>query len=234
MSLAIETSQRRGGVAVCDRNGRINEANLASGRGHDDQLLPTIDQLLRKASMRPHELERIAVSIGPGGLTGLRIALATAQVMAEVTGAVVIGVPSALSAAYGTDRTGRMLVALAARGESFWATALERDEPDGEWRLAQAHAAGLPENPMLLDASALNVNAYNLVLADEFLPAEARARCEAGSCPIIAPRFTAGQCLRAIESSLVHPEDSPLNLLPIYPRPPEAVSLWEQRNRHRS
>lgn len=231
--LAIETSQRSGGVALRDRAGTVYEELIESGRGHADQLLPTIDRVVSNAGLTPRDLEWIAVSIGPGGFTGLRVATATVKMIAEVTAARVIGVPSALVAAYGTDLTGRILVALASKGETFWATAMERASKNDAWQMIPAEVVGWRENPQLLPASDFDPAPYNGVLADAYLPAEARRRCEAASCSLIEPRFTAGQCLRASDFLLSQFDESPLSLLPIYPRPPEAVTLWQQHQKSR-
>ncbi len=227
--LAIETSQRAGGVALRDRAGSVYEEPVEPGRGHAEQLLPTIDRVMSNAGLRPRDLEWIAVSIGPGGLTGLRIATATVKMIAEVTAARVVGVPSALVAAYGTDLTGRILVALASKGGTFWSTAVERASKDDAWQLTSAAMIGWRQNPQLLPASDFDPAPYNGVLADAYLPEEARHRCETASCSLIEPRFTAGACLRAGQFLMNQFDASPLSLFPIYPRPPEAVKLWEQR-----
>lgn len=232
--LAIETSQRIGGVALRDANGRVHEEMLAPKKRHDDDLMPAIDRTFRRAGCSSRDLDEhgaVAVSVGPGGFTGLRIAIATAKMLAETRRAKVIAVPSALVAAETcerdiTSKADSLMVALAVKDDSFWCTILKRDESTG-WRLRAQ-----PDNPALVRGADSDLAAVNLVLADEFFPSEARARCEAQGIPVIEPRFSPSACLVAASRMADAGEfTDPLHLLPLYPRPPEAVSLWERRGK---
>src|SRR6185503_7170285 len=120
--LAIETSQHQGGVALCDARGEVQVETLSSAKRHDDDLLPAIDRLMRRASASPRDLAAVGVSIGPGGFTGLRIAISTAKMFAEALGAQLVAVPSALVAAEGHSGKSPFLVGLASKGESCWMT----------------------------------------------------------------------------------------------------------------
>ncbi len=60
--------------------------------GHTTRLLPLASELLAQAGLRWAELERIAVGVGPGTFTGLRIGVATARGLAQSLGAEVVGV----------------------------------------------------------------------------------------------------------------------------------------------
>ncbi|MFO0875018.1 MAG: tRNA (adenosine(37)-N6)-threonylcarbamoyltransferase complex dimerization subunit type 1 TsaB [Phycisphaerales bacterium] len=95
--LAIETSQRGGGVAVRGRDGSIVEEPLRDGASAE--LAVIVDRAVRRAGLSPRDLRAVAVSIGPGGFTGLRVAIATAKMLSEALGATVVAVPSALVAA---------------------------------------------------------------------------------------------------------------------------------------
>ncbi|MCI0437109.1 MAG: tRNA (adenosine(37)-N6)-threonylcarbamoyltransferase complex dimerization subunit type 1 TsaB, partial [Gemmatimonadetes bacterium] len=80
----------------------VERVESAAG-GHGDDLLPAIGRLFERAGLKPHDLAggggAVAVSIGPGGFTGLRIGIATAKMLAESLGAKLVAVPSALVAA---------------------------------------------------------------------------------------------------------------------------------------
>lgn len=77
--LAFDTSTIFGSIALA-REGKIcAEYTLRDKKTHSERLLPSIDALLSKLSMRRSDIEAIAVSIGPGSFTGLRIGLATAK-----------------------------------------------------------------------------------------------------------------------------------------------------------
>lgn len=224
--LAIETSQRVGGVALRTAEGRIHEQTFGVGQRHDDALMPTIERLCREAGVRSGEIAAIGVDIGPGGFTGLRIAIATAKCLAEVTGARLAAVPGAMVAAASYGGRGPVLVASACKGSSFWLTRLERDAA-GHWDIAG--------EPALVEAEAFDPSHATTVLADAHFPEQARQRCHNASVPIDEPTFAAPACLRAAERLIEQGRFvDPLRLEPIYPRPPEAVSLWQKRMREES
>ena len=85
--LAIETSQRRGGVAVRDAAGDAHTEALAARRVHDVDLIAAVDRLFARLGLEPSDLGVVGVSVGPGGFTGLRIAVSTAKMFAESLGA---------------------------------------------------------------------------------------------------------------------------------------------------
>ena len=106
LTLAIETSNPANGPGEVAIGARAAEGTSVlaieqvTPRGrHDDALMPAIDAALKRAGATPRDLKRVAVSVGPGGFTGLRIAVATAKVIAEATGAHVAPVRSAHVAA---------------------------------------------------------------------------------------------------------------------------------------
>jgi tRNA threonylcarbamoyladenosine biosynthesis protein TsaB len=220
--LAIETSQRCGSVALRDPRGNIHQEMMRTAARQDDDLLPALDRLMRRAGLQPRDLSNgaVAVSIGPGGFTGLRIAVSTAKMLAETLNVRLLAVPSALVAAEVCDLRDPILVALSAKRESFWSTRLTRR--DGHWTISG--------EPRLLDAATIDLHEIVAVIADEHLPDQARQRFLESKLPILESRFAATACLavgsRMLEAGLV---TDPLRLLPLYPREPEAVTLWNQR-----
>ena len=217
--LALETSQRGGGVALSDAAGTHHVESLLAERRHDDDLLPAIDRLLDRTTVDRHAFEAIALSIGPGGFTGLRIAVSTVKMMAYALGCPVIAVPSAIVVAEGsidpeTPIGARALVPLASKRGSVWMTTLER-EPD-RWRIIEE---GLRE------VDAVDVPADTIVVADAHQPDALRMGA-------IEARYDAAACLReALRRFSDGETDDPLTLTPMYPREPEAVSLWNARRR---
>lgn len=99
--LAIETSTRVGGAALLDGDHLIAEYTLRVPTTHSEQLMVTVDRLLTESGWKIGELQGVAVSIGPGSFTGLRIGVSTAKGLALALGLAVIGVPTldALAAA---------------------------------------------------------------------------------------------------------------------------------------
>lgn len=221
--LAIETSQREGSVALRDQQGTVHLEQLQSARRHDDDLLPAIDRLMARCGLKPSDLSSVAVSVGPGGFTGLRIAVTTAKMFAEALKVHLVAVPSALVAAEGTPGGAlARLVALAGKADTFWATMLQRPAIGEPWQIIG--------EPALMDHQQMPITGIDEVLADDHLPAAARQVCEQAGLSITPPQFSAEACLRVAQPLLEArgPVD-PLYLVPIYPRQPEAVSLWQAR-----
>lgn len=236
--LAIETSQRGGGVAVACADGRL----LAEERTESapEELMATIDRLMRRAELVPPALRSIAVSIGPGGFTGLRVAISTAKMLAESLGTSLVGVPSALVAA--ANLTGSAgdtaLVLLAtkrARGAdrsdsaaTTWATILvwSADDPVG-WRLDRhEHGGG-----RLLQVSSLPLATTRFVVGERSLLPSAAEASELAGVGWREPTFDPLACLAAATRWLAeHGAIDPLRLVPLYPREPEAVALWRERH----
>lgn len=120
MLLALETSAERGGVALFDGGALVGEADVAESERHAASLLLCLDGLLARVSRKFGEVERIALAIGPGSFTGLRIGLATALGLAFGTKRTLVPVPTlaALSLqAGGADRVATLVDAR--RGEVY-------------------------------------------------------------------------------------------------------------------
>jgi tRNA threonylcarbamoyladenosine biosynthesis protein TsaB len=94
--LAIESSGRHSSVATLwgDADGvRLMRQTLLTGDERTAQVLaPTIQQLLTAAEWSPKSVELVAVTVGPGSFTGLRIGVTTAKAFAYAVGAEVVGV----------------------------------------------------------------------------------------------------------------------------------------------
>lgn len=184
-------------------------------RRDDDDLMPAIDRLCARAGVRPGDLERVAVSVGPGGFTGLRLAVVTAKFICEATGAGCVAVPTALAARRRVASVGVAAIALASKGVSAHVTVL-----DDRGRLVGP--------PGVRDAAGMDefVRTFapiGVLVADAHLPAPLRQWAEARHVPIEPLVLDAAACVEA--SAGIAPID-PALLAPQYAREPEAVSKW--------
>ena len=92
--LAVETSTLTGAVAILDGERVIGESRLNIAVTHGERLLAAVDALLRAAGWGLADVEALAVAIGPGSFTGLRIGVATMKSLAFATGRPLAGVPT--------------------------------------------------------------------------------------------------------------------------------------------
>lgn len=77
--LALDTSTSAGSVAISDGKNIITEYSPNSEKSHSETFLPMIDKILKMVKFRIQEIDAIAIAIGPGSFTGLRIGLSTAK-----------------------------------------------------------------------------------------------------------------------------------------------------------
>lgn len=92
MILAIDTSTALTGVACYQPTGVLAEAVWQSGRNHTAQLLPQITLLLQHVGRTPADLTAIAVALGPGSWSGLRVGMSVAKGLAFAGGLALIGI----------------------------------------------------------------------------------------------------------------------------------------------
>lgn len=92
--LGINTSTLEGSVALMSEKGLICEYFLHVEATHSERLLPSIDLLMREGRLHFQDLSGIAVAIGPGSFTGLRIGLASAKGLAMASSLPLIGIPT--------------------------------------------------------------------------------------------------------------------------------------------
>lgn len=82
--LAVDTSSKICAVAILEDNKVIDEIKLDNGKTHSENLMPIIKEILDRNSLNLSSFNLIAVSVGPGSFTGIRIGIATIKPMAEV------------------------------------------------------------------------------------------------------------------------------------------------------
>jgi tRNA threonylcarbamoyl adenosine modification protein YeaZ len=124
--LAIDTSTSAIAVALHDGTRTLAEHTTLDARRHTEHVAPGITAVLAEAGRRPEDVEAVAVGVGPGPFTGLRVGTVTATVFAHARGIPVHGVCSLDALAHEAVRTGAVagefVVATdARRKEVYWA-----------------------------------------------------------------------------------------------------------------
>lgn len=130
--LAFDTTTDSGSVALLDHDRLMGEYLFSGARAHSERLLIMIDRLLADSGCSMAAIDLIAVSLGPGSFTGLRVGISTAQGMALAAGKAVIGVPTLEVIAFQARGCGRQICPMIiARGQEVF-TGLYRFSDRGE------------------------------------------------------------------------------------------------------
>jgi len=155
--LALNAASAACSVAVWSSRRILAHRSRAMTEGHAEALMPLVLETLAAAELGFHSLARIAVGVGPGSFTGIRIALSAARGIGLATGLEVVGVDSFSAVAAALDpalrRNRSLLVAIDSRrseifGQFYDATAALRGEP---LVLAPADLIAMrPDGPLLI------------------------------------------------------------------------------------
>ena len=92
--IAIETATMAGSVAIVDNTRVISEITLNIRATHSEKLMAAIDRLLGDSGLAIDDMDGVAVSIGPGSFTGLRIGLSAAKGLSYASGKPLMGIPT--------------------------------------------------------------------------------------------------------------------------------------------
>jgi tRNA threonylcarbamoyladenosine biosynthesis protein TsaB len=123
--LAIDTALEACSVAVFDTEGgsRARSRSLPMARGHAEALMPLIATVMSDARTEFGELDRIAVTVGPGSFTGLRVGVAAARGIGLAAGKPVVGLTTLAAMAVpfiDADDTKSLLVVIDARHDHVY------------------------------------------------------------------------------------------------------------------
>lgn len=94
MLLALDTATRQASVALYDDRGVRAETSWYSADNQSVELMPQVTEMLARQGIQPGALQGVAVTIGPGSFTGLRIALSVAKGLAVGRGVTLLGIPT--------------------------------------------------------------------------------------------------------------------------------------------
>ena len=122
MILALDTATKWTGLALHDGRTLIAESGWFSSHNQTVELAPAVVQLLRRSELSAADLSAVALSIGPGSYTGLRIGLGFAKGLALANQLQLIGVPTLDILASALPRSEGTLIIVAEAGRSrIWA-----------------------------------------------------------------------------------------------------------------
>ncbi|WZO95918.1 tRNA (adenosine(37)-N6)-threonylcarbamoyltransferase complex dimerization subunit type 1 TsaB [Isosphaeraceae bacterium EP7] len=222
--LAIETSTDRAALALTTADGRCHVAHVESSGRHGRDLLPALRDLLNGSGLRATDLDALAVGLGPGSYTGLRIGVMAAKTLAYAAGCPLTGLDSleVLACNAPADVLHVVVIGDAQRGDLYVAE-FSRDEPGATLRQAKATRIEPASYLLGLDGGTLVIGPGLRKLASP-LP----DGLVAGSPEQARPEGErlAELALRVYESGR---RDDPWSLEPIYLRRSAAEDQWARR-----
>jgi tRNA threonylcarbamoyladenosine biosynthesis protein TsaB len=231
--LGIETATVQVGCAIGGHEGVRASAHQARGRRHAETLAPMIEFVCAQAEVPLDELGAIAVDVGPGLFTGLRVGISTARAMAYALGVPMIGVSSLDLVAFPVRYSNRRIVAVidARRAEVFHAS--YRQVPGGIQRVSEPGVC-----PPAELASDLLATGEELLLVGDGARRYAEAfedltHAQLGEVGLAYPH--AGSLVQLAHARALREEFVPhWELAPVYLRKPDAEINWQTRDgRHR-
>ncbi len=224
--LSVETSTAQTSVALGTEQGIIGSITQSAGRGHSEVLTPAIDHMLRWAGIELRQLGGVAVGLGPGLFTGLRVGVATARTLAQVLVVPMVGIGSldvlAFAVRHADTRIGAVIDGK--RGEVFYA--FYRPVPGGVTRETD-FAVGPPQRLLAdLEASAEETLLVgNGALLYRRVLGEAGPRVEFSTSNV----FPQADCLLELAVPRFHREETspPGDVVPLYVRKSDAEINWD-------
>ena len=226
LTLALDTATRVCSVAVVREQEILAAYDVTMGLTHSESLLPQMNQLFSRTGLAKTDIEKIAVSSGPGSFTGLRIGLAAAEAMAYAWHCAICGVNTLKALAYNLPVSGVVLLPLldAQKGNYYRGCYTWQDGKlkelqtiaivSGRQLLEEAAACKLPVQ-LLGECSKL----ASLTLPENVLLAPAQVRLPKASSVALASQ----------DPACVQGEDL-FHLAPYYLRQSEAEVLWQKRH----
>ncbi len=124
MLLAIDTATALTGLAYYDQDGLQAECIWQSARNHTRQLLPQIQILMQHLGRQPADLQIVAVALGPGSWSGLRVGMSVAKGMALAGDLQILGVNTLDALAYQHQYATTLICPLIRLGRYRFATAV--------------------------------------------------------------------------------------------------------------
>ena len=226
LTLALDTA-----TGVCTvglvRDGHVlAEYDISVGLTHSEGLMPQLDQMFVRTGIKKEEIDRIAVSIGPGSFTGLRIGLAAAEAMAYAWQCGICGVNTLEAMAWNIPVEGVVLAPVLDAQKGNYYTAFY------EWvggELKEVQPVGMADAEMLTEQ--LKAYAEPVLLMGECekllkhpLPAGISVAPEQVRLPKASSVALAAEGLEALTG------DGVFSLRPYYIRKSEAEELWEKKH----
>lgn len=131
--LAIDSAHHSCSAAVLEEENLLSFEKKEMERGQAEEMLPMIVRVMEKSGKTYQELSCIAVTIGPGSFTGVRVALAAARGIALASGLPMIGISVLEAVAYMANKKkpdiGEVCVVLETKRDDFYSQRFKGRQP---------------------------------------------------------------------------------------------------------
>jgi tRNA threonylcarbamoyladenosine biosynthesis protein TsaB len=224
--LGIETATPQVSVAIGGHEGVIALFEVARRRRHAETLVPAIEFCCQQSGVRLDEIGLVAVDVGPGLFTGMRVGLATAKALAQALRVAMIGISSLDLLAFPHRQSDRVVVPVvdARKGEVFYA--IYRPVPGGVQQVVEPRTASVDE----LVADLVARSQDTLCVGDGALRYR-REICDGYHCEFADEAYpSAGPLVQLAHARALREEwEQPSDIHALYLRPPDADINWASR-----
>jgi tRNA threonylcarbamoyladenosine biosynthesis protein TsaB len=223
--LGIATATSQVGVALSGADGPLASLHVRRGRRHAELLAPAIETITRMAGIGTQQIGRIAVDVGPGLFTGLRVGVATAKALAAALDLPIVGCSSLELLAYPHRRQDRTVASVidAKRGEVFWSLF----EP-GEDGVIPASEAMVSSPTSLVDV--LKTTAGNVLVVGDGARRYAEMLTPLPGVEMAGPGDDHPSALALVELAATRPSVPLEEITPRYLRGADVRIGWPQRH----
>lgn len=226
--LGVETATQQVSVAIGGHEGVLGLMEVSRGRRHAETLVPAIEFVCAQADVRVDEFGAVAVDVGPGLFTGMRVGLAAAKAMAQALRIPMIGISSLDLLAFPLRHADRTIAAVidARKGEVF--QAFYRPVPGGVQRVSEPRVSSVDDLVADITARGQNVVCVGDGALRYHDALAADVRCDFAEqflqYPSAAPLVQLAHA-RALREEWVNPWE----IQPLYLRAPDAQINWSTR-----
>lgn len=226
--LGITTSTSQVGCAIGGHEGVLGAVHSSRGRRHAETLAPAIEFLCRQTRVELGDVGAVAVDLGPGMFTGLRVGIAAGKAIAHARRLPMVGVTSLDLLAFPLRHSDQRIVCAldAGRGEVFHAA--YRHSPGGVQRLTEPAVSepdDLAADLLASDGDTLLVGDGALRYAAHFEDIRGLDLADPGLAHPSAGSLVQLAHARAVREEFVRPAD----VTPLYLRKPDAEAGWSAR-----
>ncbi len=210
--VGTDTSTRWAGVGLQTESGDRTEMVWRSDQNHGRELMPAIVELTSRAGLTPADITHLAVALGPGGFSAVRVGISTVIGLALPRELPTVGIPTHMLEAHpfldrATTETPVVSLIPAGRNELSWAAFISK-EPAHETGLAAIEEIPEQFNEKALFCGEGADAITGMVSGDRILSSASPTRSPLSLLEIADQRFSAGKAT------------PPTELRPIYARPP--------------